>query len=91
MPSAANEYGPTSILNARVPIDRARDLLEGAALTTTGEDIRAVATQFERLDQKVQNILDFILRNHRLRAAGLGGVHSAHGPGDARIGSAALH
>ncbi len=39
-------------------VDRARALLE-AALTTSGEDIRAVAAHFEGLAQEVQTVLDF--------------------------------
>jgi hypothetical protein len=44
------------MLNARSAIEHARALLE-SVLTTTGEDIRAVATQFENLAAKVESVL----------------------------------
>lgn len=55
--SSANEYGRASTLDSRAAVDRARALLE-TALTTSGEDIRAVARHFERLAHEVQNVLD---------------------------------
>jgi hypothetical protein len=57
MNPADNKDGRTRNLNPRDAVDHAHALLE-SALTTTGEDIRAVATQFETLAQEVQNVLD---------------------------------
>jgi len=57
MYSTANEYGQTSTLNACDRIDHARELLE-TVLSTTREDIGAVATQFEGLSFEVQRILE---------------------------------
>ncbi len=57
MRSAANEYGLATTLDACDGVDHARELLE-EALATTGEDIRAVAIQFETMSSEVQRILE---------------------------------
>ncbi len=56
--SAANKYGWESTRAPRAAVERACALLD-TALTTSGEDTHAVATQFERLARKVQTVLDF--------------------------------
>jgi hypothetical protein len=50
------DYGQRSTFNALSAIERARTLLE-SSLTSTGEDIRTVATQFEKLAGGVETIL----------------------------------
>jgi hypothetical protein len=57
MQCASYERDYTSANAACTGIDRARELLD-AALTTTREDIGAVATQFEMLSSEVQRILE---------------------------------
>jgi hypothetical protein len=56
MQCASHECGQTRTLNPRSAIEHARTLLE-SVLTTTGEDIRAVATQFQNLAAKVEGVL----------------------------------
>lgn len=54
---ASYDYGQPSTLNALSAIERARALLE-SSLTSTGEDIRTVATQFEKLAAEVESVLN---------------------------------
>ena len=54
---AANEHGQIGTPTPRAAVDRACALLE-RALTTTGEDIRAIAAQFESLARDVQQVLN---------------------------------
>lgn len=57
MQCATLECGQTSMLKARSAVEHARALLE-SSLTASGADIRAVATQFEKLATEVEGVLD---------------------------------
>jgi hypothetical protein len=57
MQCASYESDRQNKLNAHSAIERACKMLE-SSLTATGEDIRAVATQFEKLSAEVDGVLD---------------------------------
>jgi hypothetical protein len=54
----ANEQGVEVTAEISAAINRACEKLQ-LFLTTTGEDIRATATQFEKLEAEVQRVLEF--------------------------------
>ena len=56
MDCAASEHGQTGTFNPSGAVHRAQGLL-GTALTTSREDIRIVASQFERLAADIQRVL----------------------------------